>query len=139
MASWLALVEEAVLTQQQRQTANTTKITQFFIRCVPMTDIRVEANILRAPFSAEYYRRRMPNQRHKAQASQPTNPKPPRPKQWVNSRKEQVQQPSTTLLHHGFFRRESNNNTVVSGLGKHQWDTEAAKTDYSGTLVSTVP
>ncbi len=66
MASWLALVEEAVLTQQQRQTANTMKITQFFIRCVPMTDIRVETNILRAPFSAEYYRRRMPNQRHKA-------------------------------------------------------------------------
>ncbi len=98
MVSWLALVEEVVLTHQQRQTANTTKITQFFIRRVPMTDIRVEADILRAPFSAEYYRRKMPNQRNKAQAGQPTNPKPPRPKRRANSRKEHLQQPSTTSI-----------------------------------------
>jgi hypothetical protein len=98
MVSWLALVEEVVLTHQQRQTANTTKITQFFIRRVPMTDIRVEADILRAPFSAEYYRRKMPNQWNKAQAGQPTNPKPPRPKRRANSRKEHLQQPSTTSI-----------------------------------------
>jgi hypothetical protein len=39
MASWLASVEEAVLTQQHRQTANTTKIAQFFVRHVAKSDI----------------------------------------------------------------------------------------------------
>ena len=137
MANWLASVEEAVLTQQHRQMANTTKITQFFVRRVTKSDIQVEADLLRPPFSRNYYRRTNPKRVtpthcRPASKSHPTN------KSYNSEKQDNTGQPKSTLYHFGFQTGCGGEQTIPS-MGKRQADAAAAKTDYSGTFLSTVP
>jgi len=124
MASWLALVEEAVQTQECRQAINNTKITQFFLQRPIKSTIRPEQGILRAPFSAAYYRRTT----IKTGQYGRTAPKGDSGRT----------HPETTLFHHGFFTRPGHNHTILSP-NRSQRDVEAEKAEYSGTFVSTVP
>jgi hypothetical protein len=137
MASWLALVEEAVQTKEFRQAADNTKITQFFIRRPTTSDIRLGQDILRAPFSAGYYRRT------KTKIGQPRRSTPNSfpPINRLNLKSTEVTgrpHPETTLFHHGLFTWPSHKPAIPSP-NKSQRDKEAEKTEYSGTLLSTVP
>jgi len=137
MASWLALVDEAVRTQQHRQTANSTKITQYFVRRVTTSDIRIEADLQQAPFSAAYYRRHLPNEGRKVSVVRPSSSKPCQRKQRQHHKGDTPKHPSTTLFGHGFQRQV--NKAGVPGISKRQRDAEEEKSEYSGTFLSTVP
>lgn len=139
MASWLALVEEAVLTQQHRQQVNTTPITQFFIRRTSTKANQVN-DVWRAPFSAAYYRRQVQHRTPRATqlSSLAGFKRTPGKGISTHSRSKRSQYTSPTLFDLGFHPRATNKPADLN-LGRRQRDKDAEKTEYSGTLVSTVP
>lgn len=139
MASWLALVEEAVLTQQHRQQVNTTPITQFFIRRTSTKANQVN-DVWRAPFSAAYYRRQVQHRTPRATqlSSLAGFKRTPGNGISTHSRSKRSQYTSPTLFDLGFHPRATNKPADLN-LGRRQRDKDAEKTEYSGTLVSTVP
>jgi len=116
---------------------NNTKITQFFLQRPIKSTIRPEQGILRAPFSAAYYRRTTIKTGQYGRTAPKRFPLLNRLKQQSNGDSGRTH-PETTLFHHGLFTRPGHNHTILSP-NRSQRDVEAEKAEYSGTFVSTVP